>query len=169
MGEYLSFVTKNGYKWYLSSSSFIFNTHIMLFGFYVSYERQNALFSIKHFQYSLANFMSLDWFFFVCQLLMTFSIWRQEAKNVNFCFEDYSYYTKRNLKWVWLTVVLVQFLSERWNFWQRWSARTSLFLGSSYQNNKKGKEARRIFASYLVVLGAVPSTFMAYFLSRNFP
>ena len=62
-----------------------------------------------------------------------------------------------------------QFLSERWNFWQRWSARTSLFLGSSYQNNKKGKEARRIFASYLVVLGAVPSTFMAYFLSRNFP
>lgn len=166
MGEYLSFVTKNGYKWYLSSSSFIFNTHIMLFGFYVSYERENALFSIKYFQYSLANFMSLDWFFLFASYWWRFLYDVKRLKVSTFRRFLLLYEKEFEMS---LVDSSAQFLSERWNFWQRWSARTSLFLGSSYQNNKKGKEARRIFASYLVVLGAVPSTFMAYFLSRNFP
>ena len=127
-------------------------------------------------RYSVSNIFSTHWQtschridFFVCQLLMTFSIWRQEAKSVNSVSKITAIIRKGIWNEFWLTVAH--------NFFQRDEIfgrddpppGPLFFLGSSYQNNKKGKEARRIFASYLVVLGAVPSTFMAYFLSRNFP
>ena len=129
MGEYLSFVTKNGYKWYLLLQFHLQYTHYVVWLLRILQKQENALFSIKHFQYSLANFMSQNWFFCLPVIDDVFYMTSRGYIKMSTLFRRLQLLYEKEFEMS-LVDSSAQFLSERWNFWQRWSsARTSLFFG----------------------------------------